>query len=159
MDDIGKGCRKGGVNSPPPKDAKVPPPPPPLGHSRSRERGRTLGKFIAATPDGPPVTIVSPDEESAQAVIDGAREGFAEERLRIALAAIEHIRERAAWLAVHTNERDTQNTAVIIEHICEAVQGDEGAIASLMVLGVDWQSDSRPGANNPGDPGRGNDDA
>jgi hypothetical protein len=63
----------------------------------------------------------------------------AKKQLELHARAFGLIRERAAWLAVATDERDTLNVATIIEHICEAVQGDEGAIASLRVLGIEWE--------------------
>ncbi|KKN87363.1 hypothetical protein LCGC14_0258170 [marine sediment metagenome] len=62
----------------------------------------------------------------------------AREQLAVHGRAFKLILERVQRLAEETNERDSLNTAVIIEHIIEATDGDEGAIASIRVLGIEW---------------------
>lgn len=62
----------------------------------------------------------------------------AQEKLALYQRAHKLIRVRAQWIAQETNERDSLNAATIIEHIIEATEGDEGAIASIRVLGIEW---------------------
>lgn len=79
------------------------------------------------------------DAESSRADIAEEEVARLERQLLMVARAFSLIKDRASWLAVHTNEPDTLNTATIIEHIVEAADGDEGAAASLRVLGVDWK--------------------
>lgn len=115
------------ANTSPPPGAKPPPAPPP----QRRNPDATCAECARLA--------AAEDAESSRADIAEEEVARLERRLLVVGRAFALIGERASWLAVHTNEPDALNIATIISHVVEAVDGDEGAIASLRVLGIEWE--------------------
>ncbi|MCP4573295.1 MAG: hypothetical protein GY838_13150 [bacterium] len=81
-------------------------------------------------------------EQAETARADIAEEEVArlERQLTMVSRAFGLIKERAQLLQhIDIDERAVLNLGVIIEHIVEAAEGDEGAAASIRVLGIEWE--------------------
>lgn len=80
--------------------------------------------------------VVGADEATA---IVALKKAVREWELTSIAHALQLIRERADYIRSHAHETDLVKCAVIIQHIVEALHGDEGALAVLHRLGIEME--------------------